>query len=911
MSTKTTFKRVALVTVAALGFGILSSVAPASATATAIALEKSSITVVSTGANNVETPVAVFAITVTNTDTGTGAGLSAQESVTASITGGPALEPDGSAYTLTEMRTHLTFVEVKQSAATMVDAVYDGTTTDSNALLSSLTTNDGIIQGARNTGHYGMGAATTSAASTSASDGKSRTYYIAVKANARANVIDRGVYNLQFSLQNSAGATIQVATAKVDFVSEAALSGATLSAASTGQWYVGETPSVANQVVTDKQITATLANRDAGAVRTGTGGAPVLFAQVASASTVINYQTLTIQDTAAESLTAGSATNGVYGINSTAAWTGILGPLTLTVRFGVASTTTSVALVTRGTATAASSVSVSATGQAVIELVANNFTVPLTAKTVTYKAKGATPGFPYSATVSYANVAAGDQSPVDLTPTTVYADSSGDVIVTITNSNPIDGAKATVNLTGFLTTNPTDQVINWTKSKAATVSVSLNGAYFALKSANTFVATVTDAFGAPVAGVLLTPVVSGSNADETGRATVTTDASGKAEITLTDALAVAAGTDTVTFTEVGKTPSGAATITYAAATPVAATLTPYFSTTVGAAAAAITTPTPSTGIYYSSPTKFDLGITRDTSRVVTATAGEQLVIKISTGVAGAAVKAEATTKGAYVLSSINLEASSRTRYTSSLGDVLFQVGTHTAGANVITFTSGTVSTTVAFWGADSTAARFITLTGPTALNANGAAGSYAVAVTDRYGNPVNGLTLSISSTGVATLGGGATMASFTTDSTGAFTFQGSSVVAAGGAGSFKVTAPTSTEFASSAGKVALSTSVNSTLAAGNNSATVAVTFAAGDNVAEANAQAATDAAAEATDAANAATDAANAAAEAADAATAAAQDAADAVAALSAQVAALISGLKAQLTALTNLVIKIQKKVKA
>ena len=32
MSTKTTFKRIALVTVAALGFGVLTSVAPASAT---------------------------------------------------------------------------------------------------------------------------------------------------------------------------------------------------------------------------------------------------------------------------------------------------------------------------------------------------------------------------------------------------------------------------------------------------------------------------------------------------------------------------------------------------------------------------------------------------------------------------------------------------------------------------------------------------------------------------------------------------------------------------------------------------------------------------------------------------------------------------------------------------------------
>jgi hypothetical protein len=77
------------------------------------------------------------------------------------------------------------------------------------------------------------------------------------------------------------------------------------------------------------------------------------------------------------------------------------------------------------------------------------------------------------------------------------------------------------------------------------------------------------------------------------------------------------------------------------------------------------------------------------------------------------------------------------------------------------------------------------------------------------------------------------------------------------------------------------------------------------------AQAASDAAAEATDAANAATDAANAAAEAADAATAAAQDASDAVAALSTQVTTMINALKKQITALTNLVIKIQKKVKA
>jgi hypothetical protein len=95
------------------------------------------------------------------------------------------------------------------------------------------------------------------------------------------------------------------------------------------------------------------------------------------------------------------------------------------------------------------------------------------------------------------------------------------------------------------------------------------------------------------------------------------------------------------------------------------------------------------------------------------------------------------------------------------------------------------------------------------------------------------------------------------------------------------------------------------------SATAATVTASATVVSDGIAQAAVDAAAEAIDAANAATDAANAAAEAADAATAAAQDAADAVAALSVSVAAMIDSLKKQITALTNLVIKIQKKVKA
>jgi hypothetical protein len=82
-------------------------------------------------------------------------------------------------------------------------------------------------------------------------------------------------------------------------------------------------------------------------------------------------------------------------------------------------------------------------------------------------------------------------------------------------------------------------------------------------------------------------------------------------------------------------------------------------------------------------------------------------------------------------------------------------------------------------------------------------------------------------------------------------------------------------------------------------------------VSSAGTSAAIDAANEAAQAASDATDAALAAADAADAATTKAQEAVDAVATLSAQVSKLITALKAQITTLTNLVIKIQKKVKA
>jgi ABC-type transporter Mla subunit MlaD len=200
-------------------------------------------------------------------------------------------------------------------------------------------------------------------------------------------------------------------------------------------------------------------------------------------------------------------------------------------------------------------------------------------------------------------------------------------------------------------------------------------------------------------------------------------------------------------------------------------------------------------------------------------------------------------------------------------------------------------------------------------------------VTDRWGNPVSSVPVSLALTGAGRLLGAETAAG-TTDSAGSY--QWNVTTNAGEIGDAVITVSTTgaagqtldiADRISNGG----TTYVVAGVTAGNEKQSVTATFSKDTATSTADAllalatalgtrdqaSAAVDAAAEATDAANAATDAANAAAEAADAATAAAQDAADAVAALSTQVSEMVAALKKQITSLTNLVIKIQKKVKA
>jgi hypothetical protein len=228
--------------------------------------------------------------------------------------------------------------------------------------------------------------------------------------------------------------------------------------------------------------------------------------------------------------------------------------------------------------------------------------------------------------------------------------------------------------------------------------------------------------------------------------------------------------------------------------------------------------------------------------------------------------------------------------TSSVGAAAaFDVTGVAAGTSVVTFTAGTITTTSTVTVGSTQSATLPTLTFDKAEYAAGE----LMTITIGAAAADNASFVAFTALPVASVSLITAKNPFSGGNTG-------TVALVGGKATWTAYAPLT------AGPVVITATSGS-----GSSATAATVTATATVVSDGVAQAAADAAAEATDAANAATDAANAAAEAADAATAAAQDAADAVAALATSVSAMIDALKKQITALTNLVIKIQKKVKA
>ena len=416
----------------------------------------------------------------------------------------------------------------------------------------------------------------------------------------------------------------------------------------------------------------------------------------------------------------------------------------------------------------------------------------------------------------------------------------------------------------------------------------------------TLVAVVKDQFGVAYANGRVTLSLAGRNGTQASQSG-TTDSTGSVTFTVTDT-AVTTSTllaDTVTITafdeDSSASPASAPTITWVASTASTITLTSTGDTDV---------------IAGTTKTDIDASATGATGTSATAVA----LLKDASGNVLAGLPVTFTVTG---LTGAEVHTTKVTVYTGSDGKATSNISSYAAGKATVTATAGTLTASDDIYFSQQTATEARTI----AISADG--GLVKATVKDRYGNPIKGVTVDATRTGTGYFGSGASTAQGTTDSNGVveFNFTGSGTVKVAftsttygqtyAAAGYDIDATNGTAItASTAGTtVTNQKGLGGSLSpAGINSASLAVE---GANVAADNSQAAADAAAEATDAANAATDAANAAAEAADAATAAAQDAADAVAALSTQVSEMIDALKKQITALTNLVIKIQKKVKA
>jgi hypothetical protein len=569
-------------------------------------------------------------------------------------------------------------------------------------------------------------------------------------------------------------------------------------------------------------------------------------------------------------------------------------------------------------------------------------TIPLAAKTITYYSAftaGAAAGDYFGATVTDSDgrvTGSATQAITGLKYDLPYLGAAnattattieGTFGVTLTPTATSQGFNVTtLNGTALVSGVTTDT----SAMSAGTVTVSPSSA-LSLKTGGsiTYTVTVKDKFARAVANAVVDMVITGRNANQTVIApTAVTSSTGIATFTLKDG--PAAGTtslsDSIVFratgsgTDTSQKSATAVTISWSATGPVVGTVTILGGNN-----------TTTTGVAATAPAYKDINAGATGAQATTADA--TATVKDASGNLLAGVPVTFTVTG----TTAAITSTTATVYTGATGTATAKVYAWAAGSYTVTATAGDVSGTAVYQFRQSGAGE------ERSISASVSGAIVTAKVVDRFGNPVPSVMVYATKTGVGYFGTGNLKTSGSTDNDGVVSFlisggaaevtvatydAGTATAPLGsgqtcaraGAADCNIDAADDTAFSAS---VAGTTTANekgvgaSFSAAGVSSAKVSVTDEAG-NAAKVAAEAATDAAAEAIDAANAATDAANLAAEAADAATVAAEearDAADAATAaveeLATQVATLMAALKAQITTLANTVAKIAKKVKA
>jgi len=953
MSTKTLFKRISLTTVVALGFGLLSGIAPANAvSATAISLDTPSITVVSSDSTESQT-AAVIRISVTD-ENGDAYNLASGETVSISLLAS-GLPTDVAGDNFTPLTSDFAFLDVENFGTWSKD-----TNTAINQTLSNLTdaavsvnsTNCGRTGDANHKGDYCFGIM-------SKQKSGSAEQYPNVNASDRpamsggiAKYADKGTYTFTVDLKDATSVLART-TFKFKVVSSANDSGAVITLAKGGSITKGSAYTLSGSTT---YLRATLRDANGGRItgsETNTD-LPAPAAELLQGDPLAVTDRFVVSDTGTANYDYGSSTSvlygdGVYGISGpsssygngagTIAASANDTTTTLRVRYGTTITTLAANIVTAAKTAipSASTRTVTATGvvasaETTTASGAVTYYLPTTTTTAKVKivAKNAAGDVQSGQTINFyttwANTGAGNVTPQSgvTYSTNVLTDAAGVAEYEVTQSVPQAGSTAVITISGASASASEFAAVtlSWPTPTISSITVTDPNANFKSTPAAsvTVTATAKDQFGNAVgAGYVIQPSLSSTSANysTTPMAQLTTDANGKVSVTLTGG--ASATSDALTFTHSATgVASSARTITYTTVPTVgylggsyslseAGTSYTNFSTTALGALDAL-----------------DIDKTVNTSKAVavtgTSTTNTQVKLRVFVGTSSSASAtgvpvSVSMTDGAWVLDSCDgttaKPVSSRICYPDSDGYIFVQTLITKPGLHTYTFTSGSkvITQQIAAENA-ATDARFVALTG--------LQDSMKVTVTDRFGNAVSGVNVQVSVTG-ATLGGGAPTSTFTTLADGTVPFS----LVASAAGNASVTAliTTAGTDASSVASYSGANLIDSTVAAGKSSVTSTVPVTTTGNTslaAQAAAEAATDAANEAIDAANAATDAANLAAEAADAATVAAEearDAADAATAaveeLASQVATLMAALKAQITTLANTVAKIAKKVKA
>jgi len=705
MSTKTMFKRIALGTVAALGFGLITAVAPANAgnvstiSAAVGPNGATSLTVVQGSGNDSNTAALVRIDVTVDSATSTTESLTCGDTITATVTGVPTsvtaktlIANGGSLADTTTLQTNgqnsisdLVMFEVagqtsgdhtaSPGAATTSYTNWTKIGTNSTTITNAesmvsvagdssprfIRASDGKLSGCngmKNTPYYNMDGLLQNK-----TNANTFSYYVSIAPRGASRVVDQGFYTISFRLE-SGGVVLGTTSVKIKFVSDAAVSNATVTLAATGT-FLESASLTTTDTAGSTYASLTLRNEEGGLVRLYDGNVPAPSVKIQESTTSApvwaETGTLFASDTGTLGLDFGNRAagltgtmegyDGVYGlytsvlpstksstttgaVRSYRFWAGYgnatITPLAFTI-YAASGTGTAKAgntdvLVTATGMSAADSLLIS--GTAATAKTSNTWTIPTTTTSATVKfyiqtsADVATPGADITVTPTWSGShGSANVTPATSTTGTVYTtDASGNFTVTVTNSAPVSGASVALVLSGGTAfgSGTYTATLTWAAPAAATIAVAdpLSGVYVKTGSTNVTTVIVKDQFGNPVANQSVSVALSSTSANYSATTTIapiTTGAAGTATYSLVGG-ATTATLDTLTFAcvPVACTSTASATMTYnyVSTVPAVGSIAGYFNQDWNTTAVSGTL-WPATGDLYRTGTTTELSIAKD------------------------------------------------------------------------------------------------------------------------------------------------------------------------------------------------------------------------------------------------------------------------------------------------------------